>query len=477
MESRLCQLKKALIYAIINQGTNQVDMRINPGIFQKYDIRGRFPQELNERTVYLVARTFGLLFKDKKRIAVGRDARPSSVSLQEAVIKGLEETGKEVIDVGMASTPAFYFSVVHFKCDGGIFVTASHLSEKFNGMKIVGRDAVPIGKEEGLGEIEEMIKQGEIHFRKQQGKVVEKDISSSYVEEVKSKAGSFSGEKIVMDAGNGMTGLYLQKIFKDLELNIVPLLWEVDCSFPNHGADPKEPRNRETASKKVDEEKAGLGFLWDGDGDRFYALDSRGEVIDPSFISLIIGRYLISKSEHKKIVVDIRTSGVVEDKIKEAGGEVIRSKTWHPEVKKKMREENAVFGSETSGHYVFQDFYYLDDGLLAALYFLEAVKKLEKPLEQYLEELRKEYFILPETNFEVESEKEVQNILSRLEDFYKEQASRIEKIDGLSVYFSDWRFNLRPSQSEPLLRLNMEAKTEKVLQSKKKEIDSLVKGS
>ncbi len=452
-------------------------MRINPGIFKKYDVRGRFPQELNERTVYLIARTFGLFFKDKKRIAVGRDARPSSVSLQEATIKGLKETGKEVVDVGMVSTPAFYFSVVHFDCDGGIFVTASHLSEKYNGMKIVGRDAVPIGKEEGLGEIEEMIKQGEIHFRKQQGGVVEKDVSSFYVEEIKGRAGPFSKKKVVMDAGNGMTGLYLPKVFEQSALDITPLFWEVDCSFPNHGANPKEPENREAAVKKVKQENADLAFLWDGDGDRFYALDSRGEVIDPSFVSLIIGRHLINDAEHKKIVVDIRTSGVVEEKIKEAGGEVIRSKTWHPEVKKKMRQEKAVFGSETSGHYMFGGFHYIDDGLLTALYFLEAVEKMEKPLEEYLEELRKEYFILPETNFKVQSEQEVQRILSKLEDFYKQQASRIEKIDGLSVYFSDWRFNLRPSQSEPLLRLNMEAKTEKVLDSKKEEIGSLIRGS
>lgn len=449
-------------------------MRIDSNIFKKYDIRGRFPKELNERTVYLVARSFGLFFENKKKIAVGRDGRPSSVFLQEAIIKGLEETGKDVIDIGMTSTPAFYFSVVHFDCDGGIFVTASHLSEDYNGMKIVGRGAVPIGKKEGLENVQQMIEQGEIDFRKQQGEVVKKDILSFYTKEIKKKVGSISDKKVVMDAGNGMTGLYLGKVFNDSALEITPLFWGVDCSFPNHGANPKEAKNREAAVKRVKQENADLAFLWDGDGDRFYALDSRGEVIDPSFISLIIGRHLISNSKYKKIVVDIRTSGVVEDKIKEAGGEVVRSKTWHPEVKKKMRQEKAVFGSETSGHYIFKDFYYIDDGLLASLYFLEALEKLDKSFEKCLGALRKEYFILPETNFKVQNEKQIQNILRKLENFYKDRGSRIEKIDGLSVYFPEWRFNLRPSQSEPLLRLNMEAKTEKVLQERKEEISSLI---
>lgn len=450
-------------------------MRINPDIFKKYDVRGHFPQDINERTVYLVARAFGLFYKDKKKIVVGRDARSSSSGLKESLVRGLKETGKKVIDIDLASTPAFYFSVVHFKCDGGIFVTASHLSEEYNGLKIVGEKAVPLGRKEVLDKIKEMIENGKVDFRKEEGEVVEKEVRAPYIKELKGKVNVLPDVKVVMDAGNGMTGLYLEEIFKDSEIKKIPLFWETDCSFPNHEANPKIKENRRFAVASVKEEKADLGFLWDGDGDRFYALDSKGEVIDPSFISLIIGKHLLKKKKEKRIVVDIRTSGVVDDEIKKVGGEVVKSKTWHPEIKKKMKEVDAVFGSETSGHYVFRDFYYLDDGLLASLYFLEAIEEMEEPLEEYLDRLRKEYCILPETNFEIDGKKEAKVILGAVEDFYKNKDCKIEKIDGLSVSFPKWHFNLRPSQSEPLLRLNMEAKSQELLEEKKEEVSTLIK--
>lgn len=451
-------------------------MRISSSIFKKYDIRGKFPEEINERAGYLVARAFSdFLPPDEKKIVVSRDDRASSISLKRAIIKGLKEGGKDVVDIGSSSTPAFYFAVSSLGADAGMCVTPSHLPAGYSGIKIVGRNAVPVGKKEGLEDIERMIRNEEVVFNKKNtGRVIKKDIKTDYVEALRGRTGKLPRLKVVMDAGNGMTGLYLQEIFEETAIEAVPLFWEVDGTFPNHPGNPKIPEFRRGLKTKIRENKADIGFMWDADGDRFYAMDSKGEVIAPEFVTILIGSYLMEETGNRKIVVDVRASRVVKDEIEKRGGEVICSKTWHPEIKNKMRSTEAVLGSEMSGHHVFRDFYYIDDGILASIYFLKAVAGLDEELADYLGRLRASCFIMEEKNFEVRGREETEKVFEKLEGFYEKKGGKIKKMDGLTIAFPEWGFNLHPSESGPVIRLNMEARSENLFHKKKKELLSLI---
>ena len=280
-----------------------------------------------------------------------------------------------------------------------------------------------------------------------------------------------------MDAGNAMAGLSIEKVFKNTELEIVPLYTELDGNFPNHETNPKIEENQKDLKKKILEEKADLGFMFDGDADRFYAFDRNGGVIAPSYVSALIGRYMIKNYSGDKIIIEVRTSDVVKDLVKEVGGEILVVKPWYVMIKLALAENpDAPFGSETSGHYLFRDFYKIDDGILAALVFLQAISVEEKNIDEILNELRKKYFVIEETNFEFADQKKQENKLTEMEEYYKSKGGRIEKIDGLSVFFPDWHFNLRASETEPVLRLNMEADSESLMKEKTKELSDIIHG-
>lgn len=452
-------------------------MEINPEIFKAYDIRGIYPVQINEKVFYKIAQAFYRLTKAKE-IIVGRDNRVFSESLKESLIAGLCSQGVKVIDIGLCSTPAFYFAVCHLNVSAGMMISASHLEKQYNGIKGVFKNAIPL-KRSDIIEWKRIALKEKIPSLSRAKKIIKKDIKAEYVVEIRKHVQfPIKRFKVVMDAGNAMAGLYLKEIFKGTPLKIFPLFWELDGNFPNRGLDPRKKENRKKIAEKVRESKSDLGFLWDGDGDRFFALDAKGQAIDPNFVSTLIAKCLVRESSRKKVIVDIRTSRVVKDKIESLGGKVLVTKAWHPEIKFAMKENpEAIFGSETSGHFIFKNFYCIDDGILASIYFLKALSAEKKKLDEILKELKSRYFIIEEKNFPIPNMKRALEILINLGKYYQKKKGKISKIDGLSVKFPDWRFNLRPSETEPLLRLNLEANSKTLMEEKEKEVAELIERS
>ena len=454
---------------------------MHPSIFKAYDIRGEYPNQLNEKDAFRIGQVFADYAKkqdsngEPKKMVVGRDIRLSSESISQALIDGITSTGMNVIDIVLASSPHFNYSSAHFNLPAMV-VTASHMEKHFNGFKLAFSGNVTLTKEQLLEIKEIVLSNKEIEISKTKGTVEEINILDNYVKEVRQFIKfPFKKLKIVMDAGNCMAGLSLEKVFKDTELEIVPLYTELDGNFPNHETNPKIEENQRNLKKKVFEEKADLGFMFDGDADRFYAFDRDGEVIAPSFVSALIGRYMVKNYPGNKTIIEVRTGNVVKDLVESIGGKVLIVKPWYVMIKLALDENpNAVFGSETSGHYLFRDFYKIDDGILAALTFLQAISVEEKDIDTILDELRKKYFVIEETNFNFESIEKQQEKLVEMEKYYKNKNGKIEKIDGLSVFFSDWHFNLRSSETEPVLRLNMEANSQELMEEKTKELSKLI---
>ena len=451
-------------------------MKINPSIFKTYDIRGKYPQDVNERVFEALGRAFFDL-TGAQEIVVGSDNRVSSEKLRESVIFALSSRGAKVIDIGFCATPAFYWAVCYFNAQAGLMVTASHLEKDFNGLKPVKSGArVFTAKEMQTWRQMVLNSDEKASPRVQAGEIIEKDIRDEYAAELRKHISpDLKGLKIVMDAGNTVVGTYLPYIFKNTNLKIIPLFWRLDSSFPNRGLDIKKAENRQALAEKVKEEKADLGFIWDGDADRLYILDSQAQAIDPNFVSAIIAKYLIRQSDRKKAVVEIRTSKVVKDEVEKAGGKIIVTKAWHTEIKTVMKKEpQAIFGSETSGHYIFKDFYCLDDGILAGIYFLNAISSEEKDLLKILKDFKSRYFIIEEINFLIPNQEKGEQILEKIEKYYENKQGKVSKIDGLSIDFKDWRFNLRPSKTEPLLRLNLEAGSRVLMEKKQKELSAII---
>lgn len=448
---------------------------MNSDIFHAYDIRGIYPQKLNEEAAYKIAQTL-VQYTKAKQVLVGRDIRISSESLSNSIIKGVNSQGAEVVDIGLCSTPCFYFAVASSGIDAGIMITASHASKEFNGFKPVFKGATPLSKEQ-MAEFKNIVLNGEFPVLSKEEKIIKKDFAQEYISSIrKFIKNEFKPLKIVTDASNGMAGLYIEKVFTETNLNVIPIFNEPDGNFPNHEANPKIPANRQKLTEKIISEKADLGFIFDGDADRVYALDREGMVIDPNLVSALISRYLINVSQKKKVLVEVRTSRVVNDFIEKIGGRVEVSPCWTIPIKLKMREDSEfIFGSETSGHYVFADFYRTDDGILGMLDFLQAISVEEKTVDEIIDDFQKRYFIIEETNFEVKNGQQAKEILAVLENKYKEQGGKILKIDGLSVQFPDWWFNLRASETEPLIRLNLEAKTKELMEAKKEELTKFIK--
>lgn len=456
--------------------------KIDESIFKAYDIRGEYPSQLNEATAFRIGQAFANYVRknnpsgEPKKIIVGRDIRLSSESISEALIDGITLTGMDVIDIGLASSPHFNYSAAHLDFPAMV-VTASHMEKRFNGFKMAFAGNITLTKEQLLEIKEIVISDEEIKMSEIKGSVEKKDILDDYIAEVKQFIKfPFKRLKVVMDAGNCMAGLSVEKVFAGTELEVVPLYTELDGNFPNHETNPKIEENQQDLKKKIVEEKADLGFMFDGDADRFYAFDRDGGVISPSFISALVGRYLIRNYSGNKVIIEVRTGNVVKDLVEEAGGEILVVKPWYVMIKIALGENpDAVFGSETSGHYLFRDFYKIDDGILTALIFLQAISVEEKSIDEILSELRKKYFIIEEINFEFRNKEKGEEKLEKLEEYYKSKGGEILKIDGLSVIFADWHFNLRASESEPLLRLNLEADSEELMKEKTEEVSEMIK--
>ena len=445
---------------------------LDPKVFKAYDVRGLYPSELDEEGAYRIGRAFVEQFEPKS-IAVGRDMRVASPSIAAAVIEGAAEGGSEVKDIGMIGTEMLYFAVGDLGLDGGITVTASHNPKDFTGMKIVRRGALPVGGDSGLLEIRDRA----LSLQATAGSdsvVAEKvDIYPAFVEKVLSfiDPSVLKPLRIVIDAGNGMAGAMLSPILERLPIDPVRCFFEPDGTFPNHEPNPLLPENREFIIAKVIEEKADLGIAFDGDADRCFFVDDTGEFVPGDFVTALLAESILEREPGAKIIYDVRASWAVRDTIERAGGVPLMNRVGHAFIKLRMREEGAVFAGEVSGHYYFRDFNQADSGTIPALLMLELDSKRDKRLSELLRPYRERYFLTGELNTPVE---DVALKLQELKEHFAGQGE-ISHLDGISVTADDWHMNVRPSNTEPLLRLNLEALDPDLMNQKRDEVLEIIR--
>ena len=445
-------------------------MRISTKCFGAYDIRGIVPEEVNEVLAYRIGKFFPVLFKAHK-VVVGHDIRLSGLGLQKALTRGLTESGCDVIDIGQCGTEMIYFATAHLKLDGGIMITASHNPKEYNGMKFVRQEAKPISGDTGLRELEAQVAEGDLPaMAATVGKVEELDITEEYVKHILSYVdlSKLKPLKIVVNAGNGAAGPILDVMDKYLPFELVKIHHQPDGNFPNGVPNPLLPDNREATAKAVRESGADAGVAWDGDFDRCFMFDEQGNFIEGYYMVGFLAKAFLQKNPREKIIYDPRLTWNTEELVRENGGVPIMSKSGHAFIKEKMRAENAIYGGEMSAHHYFRDFSYCDSGMIPWLLVLELLSQAGgKTLSELMQERMKCYPCSGEINSKV---KDADEALVRIEKEYGPQG-KVTKIDGLSVEFSDWRFNLRKSNTEPVIRLNVEARDDtSLMQAKTKEL-------
>jgi phosphomannomutase len=449
-------------------------MHLNPDIFKAYDVRGIYPDEIDEDAARAIGGAFVAYLK-AKRIAVGRDMRLSSPALATAFIEGASAQGADVVDYGMISTDMLYFAVARDGHDGGVQVTASHNPKQYNGMKMVRKEAFPLSGEEGLAEIRQMITGGTLPAATAPGKVTQKDILGPYVDHVLSfiDVSVIKPFNVVLDAGSGMGGLVAPKLFDRLPCKTTRLCFDIDGRFPNHEANPLIEENRRDITEKVLAEKADIGIAWDGDADRCFFIDGTGAFASGDFITALLAEAFLIKSPGSTIIYDLRASYAVKDTVAKYGGTSLMNRVGHAFFKRRMRETNAVFGGEVTGHYYFRDNFYADNGFIPALLMLELMSRKGLTLHELLKPLNDKYFISGEINTKLKSMNEVPPRLVAIAAKYAD--GHQYQLDGLSVEYPDWHFNVRPSNTEPLLRLNLEAKTAALMDRKRDEVLALIR--
>jgi phosphomannomutase len=441
---------------------------LDPKVFKAYDVRGIYPTELDEEGGYAIGRAYVEQF-EPEAIAVGRDMRLSSPSMAKAVIEGAAAGGADVIEIGLAGTEMVYFAVGDLDLDGGIQVTASHNPKEYTGMKIVRRGALPVGGDSGLLEIRDRALAGSDTSRGQaSGQARQEDVFPGYVEKVLSfiDPSAVKPLRVVIDAANGMAGAMLPPVLERLPLDAVPYFFELDGSFPNHEPNPLLPENREFVIGKVLEEKAELGVAFDGDADRCFFIDGTGDFVPGDFVTALLAELMLEKHPGAKIIYDVRASWAVRETIERAGGTPLINRVGHAFIKHRMREEGAVFAGEVSGHYYFRDYFQADSGVIPFLLVLELISKRGRSLSELLRPFRETYFLTGELNVPVEDVAvKLQEIKER---FGKE--GEVSHLDGISIEAEDWHLNVRPSNTEPLLRLNLEARSQELMERKRDEV-------
>lgn len=434
-------------------------MKTNPEIFKTYDVRGVFGRDFDQEGAYSIGRAFvDFLGKKNPKIAVGRDNRISSPELFGALSRGITEGGGTVFDIGLATTPLLYFSVVKLKADGGINITASHNPAQYNGFKLTREKAIPVSGETGLMEIRNIALESDFK-QSGKGKIVKKDTTKDYVKFNLKDFKKGRPLKIVIDTANAVSGIMVPKIFGKMGHEIIHIFSELDGTFPNHNPDPLVKDNLRTICDAVREKNADLGVAFDGDGDRMFLIDEKGEVVAGDMIIALMTDSILKKNPEENIIYDIRSSNVIQDVARENGGTAIGGRIGHTLIKEAMRKNNTVFAGELSGHYYFRDHYFCESpfAVLAEVMKQMADKKLSEIIKPY-----QKYFHSGEINFEVEDKKRALDALE--ERFGKE--GRVSKIDGLRVDFSDWWFLVRSSNTEPVIRLVLEAKDKETLDQK-----------
>jgi phosphomannomutase len=450
-------------------------LTLNPDIFKAYDVRGTYPDQIDEKGARAIGAAFVAYLK-AERIAVGRDMRLSSPSLAHAFIEGATGQGADVVDYGMIATDMLYFAVARDGHDGGVQVTASHNPKQYNGMKMVRREAFPLSGEEGISDIREMIAHATTPApAARRGQVTNKDTLDAYIEHVSSfiDASVIKPFNVVLDAGSGMGGLVAPRLFDRLPCRTTRLCFEIDGRFPNHEANPLIEENRRDIVERVVAEKADIGIAWDGDADRCFFIDGTGEFISGDFITALLAEAFLLKHPGATIIYDLRASYAVKDMVAKYGGTSLMNRVGHAFFKQRMRETNGIFGGEVTGHYYFRDNFYADNGFIPALLMLELMSKKGQSLHQLVEPLRRKYFISGEINTKLPSMAAVPDKLEAIARHYS--SGHQYTLDGISVEYPDWHFNVRPSNTEPLLRLNLEAKTEALMADKRDEVLGLIR--
>jgi phosphomannomutase len=450
-------------------------MNINPSIFKAYDVRGLYPSEVNEEAARQIGRGF-VAYLQAKRIAVSRDMRVSSPSVAAAFIEGARAQGADVVDYGMMGTDMMYYAVARDGLDGGAQITASHNPKEYNGIKMVRREAFPLSGDAGIGDIRDMITTGQLPPPADTpGQLSQKDVLNDYVERVLGfiDPAIIKPFNVVLDAGNGIGGLVAPLLFKRLPCRTTSLCMDVDGTFPNHEANPLIEENRRDIVERVKEEKADIGIAWDGDADRVFFIDGTGEFVAGDFVTALLAEAFLIKHPGSKIVYDVRASYAVKDIVDKYGGTALMNRVGHAFFKRRMREENAIFGGEVTGHYYFRDFYYADNGFIPALLILELMSRKGQTLAELLAPLREKYFISGEINTRLKEMGMAQEKMDGLAAMYTE--GRVYTIDGVSAEFYDWHFNVRASNTEPLLRLNLEATTQDKMEQKRDEVLAFIR--
>ncbi len=439
-------------------------------IYKAYDIRGVVPDELNAEIAAAIGRAVVDLFKPEQ-VVIGRDARTSNDELFQALAAGINAMGADVIDLGRVSTPVFYFGAGRGMFPFGVMITASHNPPRYNGFKMVKSGSYPVQDYE-IQEIRKRVEAGVKTPVVKAGTMGAMDVLPDYRRHIHRFAEGLGPAKVVMDAGNSVVGELIPLVYEGLPIEILPLYFEPDGTFPNHEADPLKPENREDARKLLLSEGADLACVFDGDGDRVIFLDETGQVISGDMNTLLVALDLVASGDKGPFLTDCRSSWIVEETLEAKGARVIKSRVGHSFIKKTMRAEGASFGGELSGHYYFKANYFTECSDMAVLRLLRMMARDGKKASELVAPLRV-YFQSGEINSSVEDK---EGVMAALEAEYGALGGKVSHIDGVSVEFDDWWFNVRPSNTEPLLRLNVEAREEGLMIEKRDEVLAKIRG-
>jgi phosphomannomutase len=444
---------------------------LEPRVFKAYDVRGLYPSELDEAGAYAIGRAYVEEF-EPRRIAVGRDMRIPSPAMAQALVEGAADGGADVLELGMVGTEMVYFAVGELGLDGGVCVTASHNPKDYTGMKIVRRGALPVGGDSGLFDIRDRALRG-FGDAGGRGAVREENIWPAFVDRVLSfvDVDAVRPLRVVIDAANGMAGAMLPPVLERLPIEAVRCYFEPDGTFPNHEPNPLLPENREFIVRKVTDEGAALGVAFDGDADRCFFVDDRGDFVPGDFATALLAESILAKEPGAKVIYDVRASWAVPETIEHAGGVPLVNRVGHAFIKHRMRKEGAAFGGEVSGHYYFRDFSQADSGVVPFLLMLELISRRERKLSEILASYRERYFLTGELNTPVA---DVPLKLQELKEHFGREGE-VSHLDGVSVDAADWHMNVRPSNTEPLLRLNLEARSRELMERKRDEVLAVIR--
>lgn len=433
--------------------------------FKAYDVRGRVPEDLDQELAYRIGLAFGTLFSPG-RVVVGQDVRHSSASLSEALGQGLNETGCDVLDIGLSGTEQVYFATFAWQLDGGIMVTASHNPPGYNGMKFVREDAIPVSGDTGLRELQRLVEEEQFRSTRERGKIHQEDVNEDYIQHLLGYVDRdrLRPLRLAVNPGNGSAGPVMDLLSPELPFELMAIYSEPDGDFPNGVPNPLLVENRQVTADLVRKHNADLGLAWDGDYDRCFFFDSRGDFVEGYYIVGLLARAMLEQYPGSKIIHDPRLVWNTREIVAQHGGEAVQSKTGHAFIKERMRKEDAIYGGEMSAHHYFRKFSYCDSGMIPWLLMAELISKTGQSLSEMVAECQARYPVSGEINREVE---DPDRTLTLIEERYQNQATDVDYTDGVSMEFGNWRFNIRKSNTEPLIRLNVETRADAALLEEK----------